>query len=302
MDRQLAIKLVPFAFVALWSTGFIGAKYALPYIEPFNLLFIRMVINIGVFALMIYWFSAKRLTLAQAGHQMVVGLLVHAAYLGGVFAAIAQGMPAGISSLIVGLQPILTAIIAWGVLSERLGWQQCMGLLLGIVGVGTVLYGNGKLENVAFSAQALGWISLSLVAISIGTLYQKRFGQGVDLITGSLFQYLATAVVLGLVSASFETGEVDWQLPLILSLAWLVLVLSVAAILLLLYMIREGEAAKVASYFYLVPPATALQAWLLFDETFTALALAGVAITVMGVYLAVRKPKPTLKPEALSAR
>ncbi|WP_027857933.1 DMT family transporter [Marinobacterium jannaschii] len=288
VTQSRLVALVPFIFVLLWSTGFIGAKYALPYIEPFNLLFIRMLANLAVFALLIRIFRARSLSPAQAMHQMVVGLLVHAGYLGGVFAAIKLDMPAGIAALLVGLQPLLTALIAWRAFSERLRSLQWFGMLLGIVGVVAVLHGNGKLGLFEFNGYAFSAAMVALFAISIGTLYQKRFGAGSDLLTGSFYQYLSTAVVMGLVSYGFETGDVDWQVPLILSLAWLVFGLSVAAILLLLYMIREGESSRVAAYFYLVPPATAIEAWLLFDETFSLQALLGVAITVAGVYMVLR--------------
>jgi len=288
VTQSRLVALVPFIFVLLWSTGFIGAKFALPYIEPFNLLFIRMLANLVVFAVLIRIFRASSLTPQQAMHQMVVGLLVHAGYLGGVFAAIKLGMPAGIAALLVGLQPILTAFIAWGAFSERLRLLQWLGLGLGIVGVATVLHGNGKLGLFEFNLGAFVAAVVALIAISVGTIYQKRFGAGADLLSGSFWQYVSTAVAMGAISFLFESGEVDWQLPLILSLAWLVFGLSVAAILLLLYMIREGESSRVAAYFYLVPPATAIEAWLLFDETFGLQALIGVGVTVAGVYLVLR--------------
>ncbi|MES9845981.1 MAG: DMT family transporter [Candidatus Sedimenticola sp. 6PFRAG5] len=285
------VTLVPFIFVLLWSTGFIGAKYALPYIEPFNLLFYRMLLNLVVFALLIKLWNAQRLSPPQIGHQTVVGLLVHAGYLGGVFAAIKLQMPAGITALLVGLQPLLTAILAWTAGSERLRPVQWTGLLLGIAGIALVLHGNGKLGLLEFNIWAFLAASIALVSISAGTLYQKRFGAGTDLLSGSFFQYLATAVVMGVMTWQFESGAVDWQWPLILSLTWLVFGLSVAAILLLLFMIREGESSRVATYFYLVPPTTAFEAWLLFGETFSMEALAGVAITVLGVYLVLKRTR-----------
>ena len=283
------IALVPLLFVLLWSTGFIGAKYALPYIEPFNVLFYRMLLNLAAFALLIRLFNAKPLTLSQKGHQLVVGLLIHAGYLGGVFAAIKLDMPAGLTALIVGLQPLLTALITWGSGKEQLRNLQWFGLVLGIVGITIVLDGNGRLGFSTIDPWALLAVFVALFAISLGTLYQKHFDAGTDLLSGSFYQYLATTMVMGLLTWQFETGEVDWQLPLILSLAWLVLGLSVSAILLLLFMIREGESSKVASYFYLVPPTTALEAWLLFDEQFTLETLLGVGITVLGVYLVLKR-------------
>ncbi len=282
------VTLVPFIFVLLWSTGFIGAKYALPYIEPFNLLFIRMLINLVVFAVLIYLWKAKRLTPVQIAHQMIVGLLVHAGYLGGVFAAIKLQMPAGVTSLLVGLQPLLTALLVLLGGNKNMRPLQWSGLLLGIIGIALVLHGNGKLGLLNFSFWPFFAVLVALVSISVGTLYQKRFGAGADLLTSSFFQYISSAVVMGLISWQFENGTVDWQWPLILSLSWLVLGLSVVAVLLLLFMIREGEASRVSAYFYLVPPATAFEAWLLFGETFSLEALLGVAITVLGVYLVLR--------------
>jgi len=281
-------RMVPLLFVLLWSTGFIGARFGLPHIEPFNFLFIRMLLTLVVFIGLMLLFRAPRLSLAQAGHQMVVGLLVHAAYLGGVFAAIGWQMPAGIASLLVGLQPLLTAVMAWALWQQRLRALQWCGLGLGLLGVALVLAGGNRLGQFELQPAALVAILMALLGISIGTLYQKRFGQGVDLLSGSFFQYLATALAMGVLTFSFEQRTVEWHPELIAALAWLVFGLSVSAVLLLLLMIREGEAAKVASYFYLVPPVTALEAWWLFDEQLGLLALAGVAVTVCGVYLVLR--------------
>jgi drug/metabolite transporter (DMT)-like permease len=286
-DSRLT-RFVPFLFVLLWSTGFIGAKWALPYIEPFNLLFIRMLWTLVVFLALILLFKARWPSPPQALNQMVVGALVHAGYLGGVFAAIRWQLPAGVTSLIVGLQPLLTAVLAWGLWRQRLRGLQWLGLLLGLAGVTLVLSGGQKLSEAAFNMPALISALVALGCISVGTLYQKRFGQGVDLLTGSFFQYLATALLMGVLTYSLESGRIDWQPELVGALVWLVVGLSVSAILLLMYMIREGESARVASYFYLVPPATAFEAWLLFDERLTGLSLLGVAVTVAGVFLVLR--------------
>jgi len=289
MDTPTGFKQwIPLIFVLLWSTGFIGARFGLPHIEPFNFLFIRMLFTLLVFFALILAFRARWPSPRQALHQMVVGALVHAAYLGGVFAAIRWQMPAGVASLVVGLQPVLTACLALLMWQQRLRSLQWIGLALGLAGVVLVLVGGNRLGQFELQPQALAAILIALFGISIGTLYQKRFGQGVDLLSGSFFQYLSTALLMGLLTAGFEQGVVDWQLPLIASLAWLVIGLSVSAILLLMLMIREGEAARVASYFYLVPPVTAIEAWWLFDEQLGLLALCGVAVAVTGVYLVLR--------------
>ncbi|PLY15757.1 MAG: EamA family transporter [Sedimenticola sp.] len=282
------IHWIPLIFVLLWSTGFIGAKYALPFIEPFNLLFIRMLITLGVFAALILIFSSRWPSPRQAVHQMIVGSLVHAAYLGGVFAAIKWQMPAGVASLLVGLQPLLTAVLAWAMFSNRLRPSQWFGLILGLAGVALVLLGGKGFDRFEITVGALVAAMIALIGISVGTLYQKRFGVGVNLLTGSFFQYLATAIWMALLTFLFEEHAVVWDAQLIGALLWLVFGLSVSAILLLMYMIREGEAAKVASYFYLVPPVTALEAWLLFDETLSGLAVAGMLLVVWGVYLVLK--------------
>lgn len=288
MHRTL-INSIPIIFVFLWSTGFITAKYALPFIEPFFFLFIRMILTIAVFLFLCAIFRVKRLSPRQAGHQMVTGFLVHGAYLGGVFAAIKSGMPAGITAIVVGVQPVFTACLGWGFLGDRLRPRQWLGLGLGLAGVVTVLLSTSQQEGIVLTWPALLAAISALVGISLGTLYQKRFGNGTNLLAGSVWQYVSVALLMALLTWGFEAQEVVWNLQLVLALVWLVLGLSVTAILLLMYMIREGETAKVASYFYLVPPVASIEAWFLFDESLTAVAIAAIATTVLGVYLVVKR-------------
>jgi drug/metabolite transporter (DMT)-like permease len=283
------MKMIPFLFVFLWSTGFIAAKYALPFIEPFYLLFIRMVLTTIVFMLLCFAFKIKRLSLRQAGHQMVTGFLVHGAYLGGVFAAIKWGMPAGITAIIVGIQPILTAFLGWSFLGERLQLRQWAGLGIGLVGVIFVLLTTGQQEYVSLNWTAMLAAITALLGISFGTLYQKRFGADVNLLAGSFWQYVSVMLLMAIMTWTFEVRDVVWDKQLIFALAWLVIGLSVTAILLLMYMIREGETAKVASYFYLVPPVASIVAWLLFDEYLSFMSIIAIFVTVFGVYLVIRK-------------
>lgn len=285
IQSQRFIQFVPLIFVFLWSTGFIGAKYALPYIEPFYLLFIRMLFTIAVFGLLALFLKVEWPNMRQAGHQMVTGALVHGTYLGGVFAAIKMDMPAGLTAIVVGVQPVLTALLSWRWFGESLRRIQWFGLVLGLVGVCAVLLSTKGQSNIVVQMPALIAVIAALIAISIGTLYQKRFGGGVNLLAGSLWQYVSTALMMMILAWSFETREVIWHPQLIIALAWLVLGLSVAAILLLMYMIREGEAAKVASYFYLVPPVAAIEAWLLFGESLPLVAVGAILMTVLGVYM-----------------
>ncbi|WP_228704320.1 DMT family transporter [Marinobacter daqiaonensis] len=283
---------MPATFVLLWSTGFIGAKFGLPYAEPFTLLFYRMLLTLmclGLLALALRarWSGSWR----QAGHLAVTGLLVHGAYLGGVFTAINAGMPAGLTALVVGLQPLITGVLAVLVLKETVSGRVWTGLLLGLAGVVLVLAeklapGSGNLFE-GFPLWAVFAAVASLFGISMGTLYQKRFCGGTDLISGAFIQYCAAATAFGILSFSIETRQVHWTPELIFALGWLVLVLSLGAISLLLALIRRGASAQVASLFYLVTPVTALEAWLLFDERLGLIAVAGTAVAVAGVYLVI---------------
>ncbi len=221
---------------------------------------------------------------------MVTGLLVHGAYLGGVFAAIKWGMPAGISAIVVGVQPVLTAFLGWSYLGLRLRPIQWLGLWLGLAGVVCVLLSTNHQQSVTLTWPAMLASISALFGISIGTLYQKRFGQGVNLLAGSLWQYVSAALLMAILAWALESREVVWDKQLILALGWLIIGLSVSAILLLMYMIREGETAKVASYFYLVPPVASIEAWLLFDESLPLAAIIAIIVTVYGVYLVVKQP------------
>ncbi|MBP2299267.1 DMT family transporter [Azospirillum picis] len=282
------LRLMPGLFVLLWSTGFIGAKYGLPYVEPLTFLLIRLGLVAVVLALVALasrapwpkdWRSAGRIALA--------GLLVHGVYLSGVFLAIAHGLPAGVTALIVGIQPLLTAALSGPLLGERVSGRQWAGLLLGLIGVGLVV--REKLAVDAEHLAGIGYAAAALVGITLGTLYQKRHGAGMDLRSGTAIQYAATSLVLAVVAPLTETMQVQWTGELVFALAWLCFVLSVGAIFLLFALIRRGAAAKVASLFYLTPPVTALVAWAMFGERLGLLALAGMAVAVCGVALVNRR-------------
>ncbi len=293
----LWLKAMPVLFVLLWSTGFIGAKFGLPYAEPFTFLFVRFVCTLAVLYLIIRLMNERwPETPALWLHIAVAGVLVHAAYLGGVFSAIQLGMPAGVTALIVGLQPLLTAVLARSWLAERLSGRQWAGIVLGLVGVVLVLQEQLDLEAgtlfAGYGWAALGCAGIGLVGISIGTLYQKRYCTGMPLTTGTFIQFLGATSVLGVAALLFETRQIDWTPTFALTLLWLIFGLSIAAILLLMALIRRGEASRVASLFYLVPPVTALEAWFLFGERLGWLALLGIVIAVVGVAMAVRQPAP----------
>jgi drug/metabolite transporter (DMT)-like permease len=281
------VSLAPLLFVLLWSTGFIGAKLGLPDCEPLTLLSLRygaVLVLMGAIALATRapWPASP----AQWLHIGVSGLLIHAVYLGGVFTAIRLGLPAGVTALVVGLQPVLTALGAGLFLRERVRMTQWAGLALGLAGV--VLVVAHKLAGSGGPAAATLLVPAvtALLGITAGTLYQKRFCPRFDLRTGSVVQFLPCLVATALVARGTETMAVHWTPAFIFALGWLVLVLSLGAVSLLNVLIRSGSAVNVASLFYLTPPVTALIAWAMFGETLTGLALVGMAVTVSGVWLA----------------
>ena len=278
---------IPLLFVVLWSTGFVGAKLGLPDCEPLTLLSLRyaaVLTLMGAFALFTRapWPASP----AQWGHIGVSGLLVHAIYLGGVFTAIRLGLPAGVTALVVGLQPVLTALGAGLFLRERVRATQWGGLALGLAGVVLVVAHKVAGSGGPAAATLLVPAVIALAGITAGTLYQKRFCPSFDLRSGSVIQFLPCLVATALVAWRTETMVVHWTPAFMFALAWLVLVLSVGAVSLLNVLIRSGSAVNVASLFYLTPPTTALIAWAMFGETLTGLALAGMALAVLGVWLA----------------
>ncbi|MBZ2168684.1 DMT family transporter [Marinobacter sp. F4216] len=297
MHPVVSSYLIPALFVWLWSTGFIGANYGLPYAEPFTLLLIRMLITLGLLAMLVRLLNARWPGWRAAGHLAVTGVLVHGCYLGGVFYAIYTGMASGIVSLIVGLQPLVTAAVAVMVLRERVTFRQWIGLALGLFGVALVLFEKYGTDytGVDLSLWAIVWAVFALVGISVGTVYQKRFGTGADLVTGTFIQYAAAATFFAIGAFALETREVEWSLQLKLSMAWLVLGVSIGAILLLMWLIRRGAASQVASLFYLVPPVTAFEAYLLFGEQLGGLAMAGGLVAIVGVALVVTQNRPAPK-------
>ena len=285
--RPALAPLIPLLFVVLWSTGFIGAKLGLPDCEPLTLLSLRygaVLVLMGAVSLATR--APWPATPAQWLHIGVSGLLIHAVYLGGVFTAIRLGLPAGITALVVGLQPVLTALGAGLFLRERVRMAQWAGLALGLGGVVLVVAHKVSGSGGPATATLLLPAATALLGITAGTLYQKRFCPAFDLRTGSVIQFLPSLVVTALVAWRTETMVVHWTPAFVFALGWLVLVLSLGAVSLLNVLIRSGSAVNVASLFYLTPPVTALIAWAMFGETLTGLALVGMAVTVFGVWLA----------------
>jgi drug/metabolite transporter (DMT)-like permease len=277
----------PGVFVILWSTGFIAAKLGLPYAEPATFLTLRFALVVAIL-LPICWLSQAPWPSPKRVFQMAIaGVLLQAGYLGGVFAAIHHGMAAGVSAVITGLQPLLTAVLAGWLLNERIGARQWAGLVLGLAGV-TLVIGE-RLSVARTGGSAILLALLGLASITLGTLWQKRHGAGVDLRTGATIQFIAAAVVMAPFSIAFESGSVTWSGEFLFALSWAVVVLSLSAIFLLLFLIRHGGAAQVASLFYLVPPTTALMAWPPFGETYSLVSAAGMGLAMLAVWLVTQK-------------
>ncbi len=279
---QTALKrLIPAAFVLIWSSGFIIARYGMPHAEPMTFSFLRFA---GVLVLMVPAVLILRPdwpNWRQIGHIGVAGLLVQAVYLGSVWAAVRHGMSAGLVALIVGLQPILTAWFS-AFVAERITGRQWIGLILGLSGVALVVV--AKLSLTGLSVTSLLLAGLGLAGITVGTLYQKRFCPSFDLRAGSVIQFTVSALACLPFMFLFETRQINWHPEMIGALIWAVLGLSIGAISLLFVMIREGAATQVTSLLYLTPPTTALMAWLLFDEPITLLTVSGTLLTVWGVW------------------
>lgn len=278
------VNAFPLLFVLLWSTGFIGARLGMPHAEPLTFLLVRYAVVIAAMVLLALIARAPWPPTREAWlHIGITGLLVHGLYLGGVFTSISKGLPAAVASLVVGLQPLLAAAFAGYWMGSRVVARQWLGLVLGFVGVTLVLWGKLGTE---FDLWAVFPAVLALLGITVGTLYQKRFCPRFDWRTGAVAQFIPAALATLLVALATENFEVRWEPELFIAIGWLVLVLSLGAVSLLNWLIRNNTAVNVASLFYLVPPATALFAWLLFDEAFSFSALVGLVVAVWGVYLA----------------
>lgn len=278
---------MPGVFVILWSTGFIGMKYAAPYVEPLTFLAWRFALVAAIMtgvALLTKAPWPRRA--ADWGKVAIAGFLLQAVYLAGVYESLIHGLSAGTSSLIASLQPVLVTALAGPLLNERPGLRQWLGVALGLVGVGMVvgsLHLGGGAGPVAFAVTGL-------LGITAGTLWQKRYCPALDLRSGSAIQFAAAAFACALGALLVEDGRIVWNGQVVFAMAWLVLVLSVGAISLLFLLIRRGEVARVSALFFLVPPCTALIAWLVFDERLGWQDLAGMAVTGAGVALVSSAP------------
>jgi len=292
-DRQRAlVQAMPWVFVLIWSTGFVVARFGMPHAPPMSFLAVRYALSVVCF---VVWIRLARVEWPQGGaqwlHLAVVGVLIHAAYLGGVWSSVKAGIGAGTVALLVGLQPVLTAVwtaaTASGANQARVSSRQWLGLGLGLIGLTLVVW--RKLGGGEVTAWNLSLAVFALVGITVGTLYQKRFVAACDVRSAGAVQLLAAfAVTVPL--AAFETEPIVWHAHLVGAMAWSVLVLTLGGSSLLYMLLQRGAATRVTSLMYLVPPCTALMAWALFGESFTTQMLLGMFLTVSGVALVVRAP------------
>ena len=279
---------MPAIFVLIWSSGFVVAKFGLPYATPLWFLVLRFAVVIAVLLMMLPFMRVNWPSRAQSLHIAVAGTLIQAGYLGGVWCAIDAGMPAGLAALIVGLQPILTAFVAPAI-GERVTARQWAGFALGFAGVSLVV--ANKIAVIALPMISVAFAVIALLSITSGTLYQKRKCPSFDLRAGSLIQFTASLAIALPLALIFERWSVRFTPEFIGALMWSALVLSIGGMSLLFPLIRRGEATRVTSLFYLTPPVTALMAWIAFGERFTSLAMAGMVAAVIGVALVVIRPR-----------
>jgi drug/metabolite transporter (DMT)-like permease len=282
----LAARAAPAIFVVLWSTGFIATKYVVNNADPLTYLAIRMALVVGLMGVIAVIARPKWPDRIGIAHSVVAGILVHGFYLGGTAIAIAHSIPAGLSALIPGLQPILTSTIANRWLGERVTPVQWSGLLLGLAGVVLILHDRPMSGEAGW-----GWLAsgVSLVSITLGTLYQRRYCGKIDWRAGNVVQYVGVTIFFAAAAWLFEDNEVHWTAEFTLALGWLVVVLSIGSIGLLYWLIRHSAATSVASLFYLVPAVTAVMAYVLFGERLDRIAIGGMIACAAGVFLVNRR-------------
>jgi drug/metabolite transporter (DMT)-like permease len=284
--EKLAARAAPAIFVVLWSTGFIATKYVLDSAEPLSYLTIRMAVVVAMMTIIVAVAKPPWPDRAGIFHSVVAGILVHGFYLGGTAVAIAHTIPAGLSALIPGLQPILTSTLANRWLGERVAAVQWTGLVLGLAGVVLILHDRPMSGEAGW-----GWLAsgVSLVSITLGTLYQRRYCNKIDWRAGNLVQYIAVMIFFAIGAGLIEEREVHWTREFVLSVAWLAVMLSIGSIGLLYWLIRRSAATSVASLFYLVPAVTALMAYVLFGERLDAVAIIGMIACAAAVFLVNRR-------------
>ena len=291
MPKQLE-RFAPALFVFLWSTGFVGAKYIVPYAEPFTFLTIRYFLASAILFLIAAAFKQPlKLSKEQFKASLAVGMLLHVIYIGGVFYAVSLGVSAGISAVIVSIQPVLVSLLAVPLLGERLRWVQVVGLFLGVAGIALLLLPKVFQGDYTATTSLTGIFIcvIALLGTSGGYLVQKKLGGEIPFLSGTGAQYAVSAVAFAILSFSTEDQIIQWVPQFFFGLTWIVLMLSIASIVLLYGMLRTGSASKVSSLYYLVPPVAAIQAYFLFDEVIAPVGIIGMAFAGLGVVLVMRQ-------------
>jgi drug/metabolite transporter (DMT)-like permease len=295
VPKQLE-RYAPALFVFLWSTGFIGAKYIVPYAEPFTFLTIRYVLAAAIlFAIAYALKQPLKLNREQFKASFAVGMLLHVIYIGGVFYAVSLGVSAGISAVIVSIQPVLVSLLAVPLLGERLRWVQVVGLFLGVAGIALLLLPKAFQGDYTASTSLVGIFIcvIALLGTSGGYLVQKKMGSDIPFLSGTGAQYAVSAIAFAVLSFATEEQIIEWVPAFLFGLAWIVLMLSIASIILLYGMLRTGSASKVSSLYYLVPPVAAIQAYFLFGEVIGFVGIIGMALAAIGVVLVMRQSTKT---------
>jgi drug/metabolite transporter (DMT)-like permease len=285
-------RYAPVLFVFLWSTGFVGAKYIVPYAEPFTFLTIRYFLAALILFAIAYAFKQPlKLNKEQFKASFAVGILLHVIYIGGVFYAVSLGVSAGISAVIVSIQPVLVSLLAVPLLGERLRWVQVVGLFLGVAGIALLLLPKVFQGDYTASTSIVGIVIcvIALLGTSGGYLVQKKLGGEIPFLSGTGAQYAISAIAFAILSVATEDQIIQWVPAFLFGLAWIVLMLSIASIVLLYGMLRTGSASKVSSLYYLVPPVAAIQAYFLFDEVIGLVGIIGMAFAGLGVVLVMRQ-------------
>ena len=285
-------RYAPALFVFLWSTGFVGAKYIVPYAEPFTFLTIRYFLAALILFAIAYAFKQPlKLNKEQFRASFAVGMLLHVIYIGGVFYAVSLGVSAGISAVIVSIQPVLVSLLAVPLLGERLRWVQVVGLFLGVAGIALLLLPKVFQGDYTASTSIVGIVIcvIALLGTSGGYLVQKKLGGEIPFLSGTGAQYAISAIAFAVLSVATEDQIIQWVPEFFFGLAWIVFMLSIASIVLLYGMLRTGSASKVSSLYYLVPPVAAIQAYFLFDEVIGFVGIIGMAFAGLGVVLVMRQ-------------
>ena len=285
-------RYAPALFVFLWSTGFVGAKYIVPYAEPFTFLTIRYFLAaLILFAIAYALKQPLKLNKEQFKASFAVGILLHVIYIGGVFYAVSLGVSAGISAVIVSIQPVLVSLLAVPLLGERLRWVQVVGLFLGVAGIALLLLPKVFQGDYTASTSIVGIVIcvIALLGTSGGYLVQKKLGGEIPFLSGTGAQYAISAIAFAILSVATEDQIIQWVPEFFFGLAWIVFMLSIASIVLLYGMLRTGSASKVSSLYYLVPPVAAIQAYFLFDEVIGFVGIIGMAFAGLGVVLVMRQ-------------